>query len=53
VLDPSALKNMAMAFAEGVEMNLVEKLPVSAIVQMVAGNLVEVTELGTGSAQEA
>ena len=32
-------------------MNLVGKLPFSAIVQMVAGNL-EATELGMGSAQE-
>ena len=53
VPDPSARRNMAMAFAKGVEANLVEKLPVNAIVQMVAGNLEEVTELDMGSAHEA
>jgi hypothetical protein len=44
---------LALPFAAGVEMNLVGKLPVRAIVQIVAGNLEEVTELGMGSAQEA
>jgi hypothetical protein len=53
VPDPSARRNMAMAFAKGVEANLVEKLPVNAIVQMVAGNLEEVTELDMGSAHDA
>jgi hypothetical protein len=53
VADLSAPRNMAMAFAEGVETNLVGELPVNAIVQMVAGNLEEVTELGMGSARGA
>jgi hypothetical protein len=39
---------MALAFAEDVERNLVGELPVSAIVQMIAGNLVEVKDLGMG-----
>jgi hypothetical protein len=39
---------LALAFAEDVERNLVEELPVSGIVQMIAGNLVDVKELGMG-----
>ncbi len=41
VSDRSALRNLALAFAEDVGPNLVGKLLVSAIVQMIAG-LVEV-----------
>jgi hypothetical protein len=48
VSDPSARRNLAMAFAEGVETNLIGKLPVSAIVQMIDANLVEVKESGMG-----
>jgi hypothetical protein len=48
VSDPSGRRNLALPFAAGVEMNLVEKLPVSAIVRMVAENIVGVTELGIG-----
>jgi hypothetical protein len=48
VSDRSALRNLALAFAENVGTNLVGELPVSAIVQMIAGNLVEVKELGMG-----
>jgi hypothetical protein len=39
---------MALAFAEDAERNLVGELPVNAIVQMIAGNLVDVKELGMG-----
>ena len=46
--DRSALRNLALAFAENVGTNLVGKLPISAIVQMIAGNLVKVKELGMG-----
>jgi hypothetical protein len=42
VSDRSALRTLALAFAEDVERNLVEELPVSGIVQMIAGNLVDV-----------
>jgi hypothetical protein len=48
VSDRSALRHLALAFAEDVERNLVEELPVSGIVQMIAGNLVDVKELGMG-----
>jgi|SRR5580704_6911948 hypothetical protein len=41
VSDPSARRNLALAFAEDVGTNLVGKRPVSAIVQMVAGNRLE------------
>jgi hypothetical protein len=37
-----------LASAEHVERNLVGKLPVSAIAQMIAGNPVDVKELGMG-----
>jgi hypothetical protein len=46
--DRSTLRNMALALEEDVERNLVGKLPVSAIAQMIAGNLVDVKELGMG-----
>ena len=48
VSDRNALRNLALAFAEDVERNLVGELPVSAFVQMIAGSLVEVKELGMG-----
>jgi hypothetical protein len=44
VSDRSALRNMALALAEDVEWNLVGKLPVSAIAQMIVGNPVGVKE---------
>jgi hypothetical protein len=46
--DRSTLKNMALVLAEDVERNLVGKLLVSAIAQMIAGNPVDVKELGMG-----
>jgi hypothetical protein len=52
VSDRIALRNLAMVFAEDVEKNLAAELPASAIVQLVAGNLEEVTELDMGSAHE-
>jgi hypothetical protein len=48
VSDRSALRDLVLASAEDVERNLVEKLPVSAIAQMIAGNPVDVKELGMG-----
>jgi hypothetical protein len=48
VSNRSALRNMALAFAEDVERNLLGELPVSAIVQMIAANLVVVKQLGMG-----
>jgi hypothetical protein len=48
VSDRSALRNLALAIVEDVEKNLAAELPASAIVQMIAGNLVEVKELGMG-----
>jgi hypothetical protein len=36
--DRGALRNTALAFAEDVGTSLAEELPVSAIVQMIAGN---------------
>jgi hypothetical protein len=47
VSDRSALRNLAMVFAEDVERNLVGELPLSAIVQIIAGNLVEVKQTTT------
>jgi hypothetical protein len=44
VSDRSALKYLALAFAEDAETNLVGKLPVSAIVQIIVGNPVDVKE---------
>jgi hypothetical protein len=48
VSDRSALRDLVLASAEDVERNLVEKLPVSAIAQMIARNPVDVKELGMG-----
>jgi hypothetical protein len=54
-LDRSALIDLAWAFVEDVGLNLIGKLPVSAIVQMVAGKsrTVEAIRYGVGCADSA